>query len=338
MATSGGKKLQEHALSKEFHQQTWDNRLDAEWLGILRLAVREDLADTGDWTTRALVPDEAIGRTAVVARQSGVVAGLPGAETALEHFDPRLQWMPEIEDGQAVEPGVCVARIEGPAGSLLTAERTVLNLLGRLSGIASLTRQYVDAVQATAARIFDTRKTTPGWRRLEKYAVRCGGGWNHRSGLFEAILIKDNHLAFGAGNESGPPSLSKTGSAYTPAEAVERARRFIQVHVPGTARAEMPGTARAAMIVEVEVDTLDQLDEVLEVSPDIVLLDNMSPADLCEAVARRDACDRSIELEASGGISLETVRAIAATGVDRISVGALTHSAACLDLAFDWLP
>ncbi len=317
-------------MSKEFHQQTWDDRLDADWLGILRLAVREDLGDTGDWTTRALVSDEAIGRTAVVARQSGVVAGLPGAETALEHFDPRLEWLPEIEDGRSVEPGVCIARIEGPAGSLLTAERTVLNLLGRLSGIASLTRRYVDAVQETGARIFDTRKTTPGWRRLEKYAVRCGGGWNHRSGLFEAILIKDNHLAFGAQGESGSPSSSDAGSTYTPAEAVERARRFIQVHVPES--------VRGGMIIEVEVDTLDQLDEVLEVSPDIVLLDNMSPAELREAVTRRDACKRSIELEASGGVSMETVRAIAAAGVDRISVGALTHSAACLDLGFDWLP
>ncbi len=319
----------EFALSKEFHQQTWDDRLDAEWREILRLAVREDLRDAGDWTTRALVPEEAIGRAEVVTRRSGVIAGLPGAETALEYFDARLRWQPETEDGRTVEPGNRIARIDGPAGSLLTAERTVLNLLGRLSGIASLTRRYVEAVRGTAARIFDTRKTTPGWRRLEKYAVRCGGGWNHRTGLFDAVLIKDNHLAFCAGGDLGFPSSSDAGSAFTPAEAVRRVRQFIQVHVPQSGRVQM--------IVEVEIDTLDQLDELLDASPDIVLLDNMSPAQLHEVVARRDGRNRAVQLEASGGVTLETVRDIAQTGVDRISVGALTHSAACLDLAFDWL-
>jgi nicotinate-nucleotide pyrophosphorylase (carboxylating) len=228
-----------------------------------------------------------------------------------------------MEDGRSVEPGDRVARMEGPARGILTAERPVLNLLGRLSGIATLTKRYVEAVVGTRARIYDTRKTTPGWRRLEKYAVRCGGGSNHRTGLFDAVLIKDNHLALGAGADD-------SAVGYTPAEAVGRARRFVQQHAAGSGGGEM--------IIEVEVDTLEQLEEVLLAGPDIVLLDNMSPAVLAETVKRRDARNPRVELEASGGVGLETVRRIAASGVDRISVGALTHSAAWLDIALDWQP
>ena len=202
---------------------------------------------------------------------------------------------------------------------MLSAERLVLNLLGRLCGIATLTRQYVDAVSATKARIYDTRKTTPGWRRLDKYAVGCGGGFNHRTGLFDAVLIKDNHLAFGA---------HEAETAFTPAEAVTRARQFAADH---------PSDTRRAAIIEVEVDTLAQLDAVLPSRPDLVLLDNMAVDDLREAARRRDALGEPIELEASGGVNLDTVAKIAASGVDRISVGALTHSAACLDVGLDWL-
>jgi nicotinate-nucleotide pyrophosphorylase (carboxylating) len=202
---------------------------------------------------------------------------------------------------------------------LLTCERLVLNLLGRLSGIASLTRQYVKAIAGTKARIYDTRKTTPGWRRLEKYAVRCGGGFNHRLGLFDAVLIKDNHLVVGA---------EARGEQFTPAEAVRRARQFLASAFP-----ERPDP----MIVEVEVDTLDQLREVLSAQPDLVLLDNMSLGDLRAAVALRDSEAPSVQLEASGGVRLETVAEIARTGVDRISAGALTHSAAWLDIGLDWL-
>ena len=220
-----------------------------------------------------------------------------------------------------VEAGQIVAMVEGPAQKLLTAERPALNLIGRLSGIATLTRRYVDGVAGTKARIYDTRKTTPGLRRLEKYAVRCGGGCNHRQGLFEAILIKDNHLALGAQSDSGRPGFS-------PAEAIEEARRFF-------ARKRSPEAASAS-IVEIEVDTLDQLDAVLPAGPDIVLLDNMGPAKLEEAVARRDSVNPAVQLEASGGVNLDTVRAIAESGVDRISVGALTHSAVVLDVALDW--
>ncbi len=305
-------------VAKEFQQVVWDDRLQQDWLAILRLAVREDLGDVGDWTTRALAPEEATGQAAVVARQAGVIAGLPGVEAVLGEIDPRVRFLPELEDGQPIHPGDRVGQLEGPVQGILTAERLVLNLLGRLSGIATLTRQYVEAVSSTKARIYDTRKTTPGWRRLEKYAVRCGGGRNHRTGLFEAVLIKDNHLAFGAG-DSGQ---------YTPAEAVARARQFVQEHAPAQ--------EAAGMIIEIEVDTLEQLDEVLPAAPDIVLLDNMSPDQLREAVARRDATAPSVELEASGGVNLRTVAQIAAAGVDRISVGALTHSAVSLDVGLDW--
>ena len=311
-------------MSKEFHQITWDEQLQSDWDKLLQLAVAEDLGEAGDWTTAAVVPEDTFGRARVVAREPGIVAGLPAVESTLREIDPCLQWKPEREDGQPVEPGDQIGMIEGPARGLLVAERLLLNVLGRLSGIATLTRKYVDAVEGAKARIYDTRKTTPGWRRLEKYAVRCGGGWNHRSGLFEAVLIKDNHLTIGA--ESAPGAAA----GYSPAEAVARARRFVHHRAVESATGEM--------IVEVEVDTLRQLDEVLPAGPDIVLLDNMRPLQLRKAVARRDACNPAIELEASGEIDLKRVRRIAQTGVERISVGALTHSAAWLDLALDWAP
>jgi nicotinate-nucleotide pyrophosphorylase (carboxylating) len=304
-------------MSKEFHQSVWDDRVAENWATILRLAIDEDLGVSGDCTTTALVADRVLGRADVVARQPGVVAGLPGVEKALALVDPRLRWLPKVDDGSPVEKGFCVGTIEGPARGLLSSERILLNLIGRLSGIATLTRQYVDRIAHTHAHIYDTRKTTPGWRRLEKYAVRCGGGRNHRGGLDEAVLIKDNHLAFGA------QSLDHA-THFTPAEAVVRARQF-------AAQRGCP-----EMIIEVEVDTLEQLDTVLPVRPDIVLLDNMNPAQLREAVARRNAFDTAIELEASGGVNLATIQAIAESGVERISVGGLTHSAIGLDFGLDW--
>jgi len=309
-------------LTREFAQITWDQSLQDDLRELLRLAIREDCG-SGDRTTAALVPQDLVGRAAVVARQQGVLAGSGGAAVALGQIDARLHWLPEKEDGNSVQAGDRLATIEGPAASLLTAERLVLNLLGRMSGIATLTRAYVDAVAGTKVRIFDTRKTTPGWRRLEKYAVRCGGGWNHRTGLFDAVLIKDNHLALGMA------ASGEVAARYTPAEAVRRARRFLHAHAPQP--------AQSPMIIEVEVDSIAQLDEVLPAEPDIVLLDNMSPAELRRAVARRDAVRPQVQLEASGGVNLGTVRDVAATGVDRISVGALTHSAPCLDLGLDWL-
>lgn len=306
---------------KEFHQIRWDTSLHDEAVALLRLAIREDLGPLGDSTSKALIPKAALGAAAVVARGAGVVAGIPVAEAAVQLIDPSVKWVHERGEGDAVKPGDRIARIEGPARSILAAERLLLNVLGRLSGVASLTQKYVEAVSGTRARIYDTRKTTPGWRRLEKYAVHLGGGYNHRTGLFDAILIKDNHLAFGGG---GTPSVQ-----FSPAEAVAQARQWIKRRVPQL--------VRSRMIVEIEVDTLAQLAEVLAADPDIVLLDNMTPVQLGEAVNVRDAANPVVELEASGGVTLDSVREIAESGVDRISVGALTHSAKSLDLGLDWL-
>ncbi len=307
-------------MPKEFHQLEWDAQVEDDCRQIIRLAVREDLDRLFDWTTLCLVPSGTAGEAALVSREAGVVAGLRAAALALSEMDAQVHWSPLVGDGDTIVQGQTLATVTGPARSLLSAERIVLNLIGRLSGVASLTWQYVDAVSGTRARIYDTRKTTPGWRRLEKYAVRCGGGHNHRTGLFDAILIKDNHLALGAAGIGG--------AHVSPAEAVRRAR--------AAAEAAIADQATAPLIVEVEVDTLEQLAEVLGADPDIVLLDNMSPAMLEQAVALRDARSPLVELEASGGVNLKTVAAIAASGVERISVGALTHSATCLDVGLDW--
>ncbi|MGL4424421.1 MAG: carboxylating nicotinate-nucleotide diphosphorylase, partial [Gemmataceae bacterium] len=218
--------------------------------------------------------------------------------------DPRLVFTPVLPDNSIVAPRAILGRIHGPYRSILIAERTALNFLQRLSGVATLTRQYVDAIRGTRAVVLDTRKTTPGWRLLEKYAVRMGGGTNHRIGLYDAILIKDNHIA-GVGGIVA---------------AVERARAY-------------PGNA--GLPVEVEVDSLDQLRAVLPLRPEIVLLDNMAPEVMEEAVRLRDQLSLKTQLEASGGIHLTTIRRVAETGVDRISVGAITHSAVALDIALD---
>jgi nicotinate-nucleotide pyrophosphorylase (carboxylating) len=309
-------------VKKEFQQCQWDDYLQLDWESLLRLAIYEDLNEDGDLTTRSLVPTSATGQAVIAARQSGVVAGLSGVQTALAAIDRNLNWTPETSDGQTVRPGNRLGVISGPVRSLLSSERIILNFLGHLSGIATLTRKYVEAVAGTAAKIYDTRKTMPGWRRLDKYAVRCGGGWNHRSGLFEAILIKDNHLAWGAGS-------STESAAFTPAEAVLLAQRYITEHAIKS--------DPSSIIVEVEVDTLEQLDQVLPAVPDIVLLDNMTIEQLHQAVVRRNQINPAVELEASGGVSIASVRRIAETGVERISVGALTHSAVSLDFGLDWL-
>ncbi|MEX0586382.1 MAG: carboxylating nicotinate-nucleotide diphosphorylase [Pirellulales bacterium] len=309
----------------DFHQIDWNEQVADDCRQLVRLAVREDLDRGHDWTTVALVPAEAQGRAAVVARERAVVAGLPAAELVLAEMDRHVLWHPHVRDGEKVSAGETVAVLSGPARSLLTCERIVLNFLTRLSGIATLTERFVAAVAGTQARIYDTRKTTPAWRRLEKYAVRCGGGRNHRTGLFDAVLIKDNHLALGQ-----HASSRASGGAFSAADAVRTTREFVRE----TTGSETPGTQ---MIVEVEVDTLDQLAEVLPAGPDIVLLDNMGLADLSAAVELRDKLARDVELEASGGVTLATVGAIARTGVERISVGALTHSVAHCDLGLDWL-
>jgi nicotinate-nucleotide pyrophosphorylase (carboxylating) len=270
---------------------------------IVRAALAEDLGRAGDITAQACVPAETRLTANFAARRGGVVSGLSCIRLALAELDPTVTYDALSADGQAVPAGTTLARVSGNARAILTAERTALNLLGRLCGIATLTQDFVDAVAGTGAKITDTRKTTPGLRALEKYAVRCGGGVNHRFGLDDAILIKDNHVAVCGGV----------------GEAVRRARAAVG-HL---------------MKVEVEVDSLDQLDEALAAGPDVVMLDNFTLPMLREAVARTAG---RITLEASGGVNLETVRGIAETGVDVISVGALTHSAPALDVGLDAMP
>ena len=306
-------------MGKDFRQTEWDARLREDWQHLLDLDIRLDLDRLYDWTSVALIDREVEARVAVVARCDGIIAGLPAAEMVVAQSDRRHRWTAHCRDGDAVAAGTEIATIEGPARNLLTCERVLLNVLGHLSGIATLTRAYVKAVAGTRARVYDTRKTTPGWRRLEKYAVRCGGGRNHRTGLYDAVLIKDNHLAIGAACH---------GQSWTAADAVRRAKQFL--------KEMLPPEKRASWIIEVELDSIDRLDDVLAAEPDIVLLDNLEPKILRQAVARRDAVAPQIELEASGGITLENIGDIARSGVDRISVGALTHSAPALDIGLDW--
>lgn len=264
-------------------------------------ALAEDLGLAGDLTTDATVGVDATSKAVIASRQAGVLAGLDLADAAFATMDASVCFERVKTDGDRVEPGDIVARIAGNARAILTAERVALNFLGRMSGIASLTRRYVDAIAGTQAAIVDTRKTTPGLRAFEKYSVRCGGGRNHRTGLFDAILIKDNHIVAAGGIEI----------------AIARARSY----------------AGHLVKIEVEVDTLDQLALVLKHEVDAILLDNMAPEMLVKAVNM--VSGRAIT-EASGGVNLGTVRAIAQTGVDLISVGGLTHSASVLDLGLDF--
>ncbi len=305
----------------DFEQITWDEQLEQDLSLLVDLALKEDLGDWHDWTTEALIPPDAPGQAAIILQSPGVLAGLPAVQFILARTDPQLAVKLLVEDGDFVPTPGPVAEITGPARKILCVERIILNILGRLSGIATLTRQFVKAVEGTGARIFDTRKTTPGWRRLEKYAVRCGGGWNHRCGLHEGILIKDNHLSFLAERY---PGLSPGQLA---AEAVRKALRYREALAP----------QGRYLLVEVEVESLQDFELVLEAGPDLVLLDNMSPRELRQAVEVRNRLNPKVELEASGGITLETVRQIAETGVERISVGALTHSAKALDFSLEWI-
>lgn len=275
---------------------------------LIALAFEEDLHTTGDRTTSTLIAESQTGTVQIVSRGAGIVCGLPLMELIFQG-QPQVSIRTLLADGSAVTPGSVIAEITGPLRALLTCERTVLNFINHLSGVASLTRRFVDAAAGTEAGIFDTRKTLPGWRVLEKYAVRSGGGRNHRMGLFDMVLIKDNHLA----------AWAASGGRRSIAEAIQ------------AARARNPGIP-----IEVEVDTLEQLREALPGAPEMVLLDNMSCDQLREAVQFRNATAPGVELEASGGVNLETVADIARTGVERISVGALTQSAPALDLGFDW--
>ncbi|MBC7817243.1 MAG: carboxylating nicotinate-nucleotide diphosphorylase, partial [Planctomycetaceae bacterium] len=254
-----------------------------------------------DLTCAALVDPTESATIHVVVRRDGVLAGGPVAELVFNRLEPSVTWQPLVADGSFVTAKTVIARATGSLRSLLIGERTVLNFLMHLSGVATQTRKFVETVAGTQAVILDTRKTLPGWRELEKYAVRCGGGTNHRMGLHDGVLIKDNHLA----------AWVRHGGDSTIADAVRQAQTV----------------SASGIAIEVEVDTLDQLRDALAGGPDIVLLDNMNSPTLREAVRLRNEIAPSVRLEASGGITLANVREIAESGVDRISIGALTHSA-----------
>jgi nicotinate-nucleotide pyrophosphorylase (carboxylating) len=292
----------------QFGEREWHDADD-----LIARALAEDLGTGGDITSTATIPSRARGSARILARSAGVLAGLPIIERMLARFELLDQWEPLRTDGDRLEPGTVIARVGGPMRSLLSMERTALNFLQHLSGIASLTAAFVAAVADTRAAIYDTRKTTPGWRSLEKYAVRCGGGRNHRFGLFDAILIKDNHLA------------------WLEADDARGVRDPISAAI-AVARANAP----AGTTVEIEVDSLEQLYRALLCGPDIILVDNFEPARVGDAVRLRNEVAPRVQLEASGGVNLANVRAFALTGVDRISVGVLTHSAPALDLAIDF--
>ena len=278
---------------------------------LIRMAIEEDLGQ-GDMTSGLLFKDDTIAKSNIISREEIVVCGMDVAREILTRFDERLKLKVLVKDGQSAYVGCRIATIEGPLRSMLSAERVVLNFLQRLSGIATTTRKFVRAVQGTKARIYDTRKTMPGWRILEKYAVRCGGGFNHRLGLYDAVLIKDNHLAQLGRNFY--PKLKKI---------IEQARKV-----------------KGAKFIAVEVDHVDdQLNHVLKIPGiDIVLLDNMGQWQLNHAIEMRNAmCGKNKKplLEASGNITLSNVSAIAQCGIDRIAVGAITHSAAAVDIGLD---
>ncbi|MMZ61169.1 putative nicotinate-nucleotide pyrophosphorylase [carboxylating] [compost metagenome] len=268
----------------------------------IRLWLKEDVG-SGDVTTGVTIPHGHQSKGIIHAKESGVIAGMPVAQLVFEVVDPLLAFTPLVQDGQRVEKGTVLAEVEGSTHSILTGERLALNLLQRLSGIATRTRSFADALQGLPVRLVDTRKTTPGHRMLEKYAVRTGGGANHRFGLYDAVMIKDNHIK-GAGGI---------------AQAVSRARK----NIPHT------------MTIEVEAESLEQVEEALQAGADIIMLDNMAPDLMKEAVRRIKAKAPHVKTEASGNVNLQTVREIAESGVDVISVGRLTYSFENLDISLD---
>lgn len=282
---------------------------EAKAAGLLvKLGLEEDLGTQGDITSQAVIPQNLDGQATFIARSAGVLAGAAIIPMVCQAVDSRLNINIKLDDGQPIQPLDQIASVSGSLRGILAAERTILNFLQHLSGIATLTSKYVAQVQGTHCQILDTRKTLPGWRVLEKFAVRCGGGHNHRMGLFDAVMIKDNHLA----------GLRHHGTPLS--QAVIQARAAVA----------------AKVIVEVEVETLEQLREALTVQPDVVLLDNMKPEMLTKAVEIRNRQAPQVRLEASGGITLSTLNSIAQTGVDYVSIGALTHSAPALDIALDY--
>ena len=271
-----------------------------EYVPLVEAALAEDIGD-GDVTTSALVPEGAVATAVMFAREPLVMAGVELAMAVFQQVDQRIEFGIEVFDGQQAALGQTLVRVQGPARALLIAERTALNFIQRLAGVATLTAQFVEEVAGTGVTILDTRKTTPGWRALEKYAVACGGGSNHRIGLFDQVMIKDNHLVALDGDIVQAVALAREAS---------------------------PG-----LKIEVEVDTLEQVRAALQARADIILLDNMEVEELRASVELINSCTKT---EASGGVTLETVREIAETGVDFISIGALTHSAPSVDIALEF--
>jgi len=271
---------------------------------MVERALSEDFGNSGDITARLLVPETATGSLVMHARETGVIAGIQAAQMTYDLVDPKVKFEVLYPTGSEVDAGDIIARVSGPSRSLLSAERVALNFLGRMSGVATLTSKYVKLIEGTSARIAATRKTTPGLRALEKQAVLAGGGFTHRESLSAAIMIKDNHIALAGGVDAALGAIKR--------KADHMAK------------------------VSVEVDTLEQLEKVLTWGPDVVLLDNMGPEMLTKAVKlARDFDGRTPTLEASGGVNLQTVRELAQTGVDVISIGALTHSAPNFDIGMD---
>jgi nicotinate-nucleotide pyrophosphorylase (carboxylating) len=273
---------------------------------LISLALSEDLGAAGDVTSRAFIPADSVSLARVVSRCDCIASGVAIAAEVFRRVDQTLTITAHAAEGERLSPGSLLLEISGPTRSILSGERTALNFLGRLCGIAALSRRYADAVKGTGVTLLDTRKTTPGWRLLEKQAVKAGGCTNHRMGLHDAVLVKDNHLAALGDLSLLPPVIARL-------------------------RSEHPG-----LPIEIEADTLDQLKTLLGMQGiDVILLDNMSPAQMSEAVALRKKLAPAVLLEASGGVTLASIPGIAATGVDRISVGALTHSAANADLSLE---
>ena len=305
---------------------TIDEATRRDILKLSELALVEDIGSSDleaavDCTTLAVVPDNVPATATLVAREQGVVCGLKLVELIVSRFSPQLQVVQNVSDGDLIAPQKAIAQLKGETRQILMMERTCLNFLCRLSGISTQTRKFVDLVSGTHAQILDTRKTTPGWRRIEKYAVACGGGANHRMGLYDAVMIKDNHLAM-YGNHIDNHQLSVS-------QAIELAQKWVTENA-----ARLPHGEQT--VIQVEVDRIDQLENALPANPDIVLLDNMNTEQLEQCVKIRDAENPQVLLEASGGVNLGTVAAIAATGVERISIGALTHSATNFDIGLDW--
>ena len=298
-----------------------DSEEHEELSRLIDAAIEEDLGGGVDATSEAIVPPSVTGSAALISRNAGVVCGLAVCAEIVRRKTRDVLWQPLTKDGDWVVSGKTLGVFRGSARNILRIERTCLNFLGRLSGVATLTQKYVEALTGTSSRLCDTRKTTPGWRRLEKFAVRCGGGANHRMGLYDAILIKDNHLA----------ALRNLGDDDQAA-----VRRSIREAREWTTRQQHRLPLGDETIVQIEIDRLEMLEAALSENPDMILLDNMNVNSLRQAVEMKNRLAPRVILEASGGVTLNSINQIANTGIDRISVGAITHSATNFDIGLDW--